>query len=51
LRSGLIEPITAGGDIAAAWKVQPDPEPWGEIIRDAFEMGDIEIPETQLSKR
>lgn len=51
LRSGLIEPITAGGDIAAAFKVQPDDEPWGEILRDAFETGDIQIPETQLSRR
>lgn len=45
LRSGLIEPITAGGDIVAAFRVQPDGEPWGEIIRDAFETGEIAIPE------
>jgi hypothetical protein len=51
LRSGLIEPITTGGDIAAAWKVQPDADPWNEIIRDAFETGDIQIPETQPSRR
>ena len=45
LRSGLIEPITARGDIAAAFRVQSDGEPWGEIIRDAFETGDIAIPD------
>lgn len=45
LRSGLIEPITAGGDVAAAFRVQPDGEPWGEILRDAFETGDIAIPQ------
>ncbi len=46
LRAGLIEPITAGGDIAAAWKVQPDDEPWGETLRDALAAGDIVIPQT-----
>lgn len=46
LRSGLIEPITAGGDIAAAWKVHPDGEPWGETLRDALSAGDIVIPAT-----
>jgi hypothetical protein len=51
LRAGLIEPITAGGDIAAAFRVHPDGEPWGGIIRDAFETGDIQIPETHFSRR
>lgn len=50
LRSGLIEPITAGGDIAAAFKVQPDADPWAEIIRDAFEIGDIQIPDSQTRR-
>jgi hypothetical protein len=45
LRSGLIKPITAGGDIAAAWKVQPDTEAWGETLRDALAAGDIAIPQ------
>jgi hypothetical protein len=48
LRSGLIEPITAGGDIAAAWKVQPAGEPWSDLLRDARQAGDIAIPETQI---
>lgn len=48
LRSGLIESITAGGDIAAAWKVQPDDEPWGETLRDALAAGDIIIPQIDL---
>lgn len=51
LRSGLIEAITAGGDIATAFKVQPDGTPWGEIIRDAFACGDIEIPDSQTNRR
>jgi hypothetical protein len=50
LRSGLIEPISVGGDIAAAFKVQPDVDPWAEIIRDAFETGDIQIPDSQTRR-
>jgi hypothetical protein len=50
LRSGLIEPITAGGDIAAAWKVQPDGEPWSETLRDALAVGDILIPLTNTQE-
>ncbi len=48
LRADLIEPITAGGDIAAAWKVQPDSESWSETLRDALEAGDIVIPECDI---
>jgi hypothetical protein len=50
LRAGLIEPITAGGDIAAAWKVQPDSEPWSETLRDALAAGDIVISQTNFQE-